>query len=152
MAGGDSVTISFRLNLDREENMVIWNFLTGDAVETCFGDKSKCIKSALIRRVQGIKQEESEKRLVGELNVQRDVIRHAMTGEADRIINAVELIVKEEVERIAGIQSEREKQISHGVTAIMPEGNDGTVGDFEEDSQDFDETISAYAMSFLLDL
>ena len=63
MAHGDSVTVSFRLNLNREEDMEIWSFLTGGAIEPCFGDKSKFIKSALIRVVQGIKQDESEKRL-----------------------------------------------------------------------------------------
>ena len=152
MARGDSVTISFRLNLNREEDMEIWSFLTGDAIEPCVGDKSKFIKSALIRVVQGIKQNESEKRLVCELNAQREAIQNTMTGEADRIINAVKLIVKEEVERIAGIQSERDKTMPHGMTAIMPEGNDETVGCFEGDSEDFDETISAYAMSFMSDL
>ena len=101
MARGDSVTISFRLNLNREEDMEIWSFLTGGAIEPCFGDKSKFIKSALIRVVQGIKQNESEKRLVCELNAQREAIQNTMTGEADRIINAVKLIVKDEVERLA---------------------------------------------------
>lgn len=47
MARGDSVTVSFRLNLNREEDMEIWSFLTGGAIEPCFGDKSKFIKSAL---------------------------------------------------------------------------------------------------------
>ena len=112
MARGDSVTISFRLNLNREEDMEIWSFLTGDAIEPCFGDKSKFIKSALIRVVQGIKQNESEKRLVCELNAQREAIQNTMTGEADRIINAVKLIVKDEVERLAEVHTEKEKQMS----------------------------------------
>ena len=68
MVRGDSVTISFRLNLNREEDTEIWNFLTGDALEACFGDKSKCIKSAMIRMIHGIKQDEREKHLVGEMN------------------------------------------------------------------------------------
>ena len=152
MARGDSVTISFRLNLNREEDMEIWSFLTGDAIEPCFGDKSKCIKSAMIRMIHGIKQDEREKHLVVEMNTRMDVIQNAMTGEADRIINAVKLIVKEEVEQIAGIQSERDKPIPHGMTARMPERNDETVGCFEEDSEDLDETISVYAMSFMSDL
>ena len=113
MVRGDSVTISFRLNLNREEDTEIWNFLTGDALEACFGDKSKCIKSAMIRMIHGIKQDEREKHLVVEMNTRMDVIQNAMTGEADRIINAVKLIVKEEVERIAGIQSERDKTMPH---------------------------------------
>lgn len=101
MARGDSVTVSFRLNLNREEDMEIWSFLTGDAIEPCFGDKSKFIKSALIRVVQGIKQDESEKRLVCELNAQREAIQNVMSGEADRIINAVKLIVEEQVKIIS---------------------------------------------------
>ena len=149
MARGDSVTISFRLNLNREEDMEIWSFLTGDAIEPCFGDKSKFIKSALIRVVQGIKQDESEKRLVCELNAQREAIQNTMTGEADRIINAVKLIVKDEVERLAGVQIE--KKMSYVTSETMPEGNDRTAGCFEEDSEDLDETISAYAMSFMSD-
>ena len=149
MARGDSVTISFRLNLNREEDMEIWSFLTGDAIEPCFGDKSKFIKSALIRVVQGIKQDESEKRLVCELNAQREAIQNAMSGEADRIINAVKLIVKDEVERLAGVQIE--KKMSYVTSETMPEGNDRTAGCFEEDSEDLDETISAYAMSFMSD-
>ena len=92
-----------------------------------------------------------EKHLVVEMNTRMDVIQNAMTGEADRIINAVKLIVKEEVERIAGIQSERDKPMPHGMTAIMPEGNDETAGCLEEEPEDFDETISAYAMSFMSD-
>ena len=146
MARGDSVTISFRLNLNREEDMEIWSFLTGDAIEPCFGDKSKFIKSALIRVVQGIKQNESEKRLVCELNAQREAIQNTMTGEADRIINAVKLIVNAEVERLAAVQTEQ-KMSYEMLETIAPEGNDRTAGCFEEDSEDLDETISAYAMS-----
>ena len=150
MARGDSVTVSFRLNLNREEDMEIWSFLTGGAIEPCFGDKSKFIKSALIRVVQGIKQDESEKRLVCELNAQREAIQNAMSGEADRIINAVKLIVKDEVEKLAEVQIE--KKMSYVTSETMPEGNDRTAGCFEEDSEDLDETISEYAMSFLSDL
>lgn len=151
MARGDSVTISFRLNLNREEDMEIWSFLTGDAIEPCFGDKSKFIKSALIRVVQGIKQDESEKRLVCELNAQREAIQNAMSGEADRIINAVKLIVKDEVERLAEVQTEKEKQISYVMSETMPEKMEETSGSLEEPPQDFDETVSEYAMSFLSD-
>ena len=150
MARGDSVTISFRLNLNREEDMEIWSFLTGDAIEPCFGDKSKFIKSALIRVVQGIKQDESEKRLVCELNTQMEAIQNTMTGEADRIINAVKLIVKDEVERLAGIQIE--KKMSYEMSEKMPEKMEEISGSLEEPSQDFDENVSEYAMSFLSDL
>ena len=152
MARGDSVTVSFRLNLNREEDMEIWSFLTGGAIEPCFGDKSKFIKSALIRVVQGIKQDESEKRLVCELNAQREAIQNAMSGEADRIINAVRQIVKDEVEGLAEVQTEKEKQMSYVTSETMLEGNDRTAGCFEEDSEELDETISEYAMSFLSDL
>ena len=151
MARGDSVTISFRLNLNREEDMEIWSFLTGGAIEPCFGDKSKFIKSALIRVVQGIKQDESEKRLVCELNAQREAIQNAMSGEADRIINAVKLIVEDEVERLAEVQTEKEKQMSYVTSETMPEKMEETSGSLEEPPQDFDETVSEYAMSFLSD-
>lgn len=151
MARGDSVTISFRLNLNREEDMEIWSFLTGGAIEPCFGDKSKFIKSALIRVVQGIKQDESEKRLVCELNAQREAVQNAMSGEADRIINAVKLIVKDEVERLAEVQTEKEKQMSYATSETMPEKMVETSGSLEEPPQDFDETVSEYAMSFLSD-
>lgn len=151
MARGDSVTISFRLNLNREEDMEIWSFLTGGAIEPCFGDKSKFIKSALIRVVQGIKQDESEKRLVCELNAQREAVQNAISGEADRIINAVKLIVKDEVERLAEVQTEKEKQISYVTSETMPEKMEETSGSLEESLQDFDETVSEYAMSFLSD-
>ena len=152
MARGDSVTVSFRLNLNREEDMEIGSFLTGGAIEPCFGDKSKFIKSALIRVVQGIKQDDSEKRLVCELNAQREAIQNAMSGEADRIINAVKLIVRDEMEKLAEVQTEQDKQMSYVASEIMPEGNDRTAGCFEEDSEELDETISEYAMSFLSDL
>lgn len=151
MARGDSVTISFRLNLNREEDMEIWSFLTGGAIEPCFGDKSKFIKSALIRVVQGIKQDESEKCLICELNAQRETIQNAMSGEADRIINAVKLIVKDEVERLAEVQTEKEKQMSYVTSETMPEKMEETSGSLEEPPQDFDETVSEYAMSFLSD-
>lgn len=149
MARGDSVTISFRLNLNREEDMEIWSFLTGDAIEPCFGDKSKFIKSALIRVVQGVKQDESEKRLVCELNAQREAIQNAMSGEADRIINAVKLIVKDEVERLAEVQIE--KKMSYEMSETKPEKMEENTGCFEEAPEDFDETVSEYAMAFLSD-
>lgn len=151
MARGDSVTVSFRLNLNREEDMEIWSFLTGDAIEPCFGDKSKFIKSALIRVVQGIKRDESEKRLVCELDAQREAIQNAMSGEADRIINAVKLIVKDEVERLAEVRTEKEKQMSYVTSETMPEKMEENTGCFEETPEDFDETVSEYAMAFLSD-
>lgn len=151
MARGDSVTVSFRLNLNREEDMEIWSFLTGGAIEPCFGDKSKFIKSALIRVVQGIKQDDSEKRLVCELNAQREAIQNAMSGEADRIINAVKLIVRDEMEKLAEVQTEKEKQMSYVTSETMPEKMGETSRSLEESPQNFDETVSEYAMSFLSD-
>lgn len=151
MANGDSVTFSFRLNLNREEDMEIHRFLFGDAIEPCYGDKSKFIKSALIRTIQGIKQDENTNCLVDEMNTQREAIQNAMTGEADRIINAVKLIVKDEVERLAEVQTEKEKQISYVTSETMPEKMEETSGSLEEPPQDFDETVSEYAMSFLSD-
>ena len=152
MANEDSVTVSFRLNLNREEDWEIHRYLEDETAMFCFGDKSKFIKSALIRVVQGIKQNESEKRLVCELNAQREAIQNTMTGEADRIINAVKLIVRDEMEKLAEVHTEKEKQMSYVTSETMPEGNDRTAGCFEEDLEDLDETISEYAMSFLSDL
>lgn len=150
MANGDSVTVSFRLNLNREEDMEIHRFLFGDAIEPCYKDKSKFIKSALIRTIQGIKRDENNNRLVCEMNTQREAIQNAMSGEADRIINAVKLIVKDEVERLAGVQTE--KKMSYEMSETMPEKMEETSGCFGGNPEDFDETVSEYAMSFMSDL
>ena len=126
MARGASVTVSFRLNLNREEELEIWSFLTGGAIEPCFGDKSKFIKSALIRVVQGIKQDDSEKRLVCELNAQRVAILIALAGEADRILIAAKLIVEEQVKGLAVMQTDN--LISHEISQT-------TLGESEETSK-----------------
>ena len=110
MASDDSVTVSFRLNLNREEDRKIQRFLFGEAIKPYYGDKSKFIKSALIREIQGIKREENENRIVCEMNTQRTVLQSSMSEEADRIIDAVKLIVKEEAERLVGTQIAKEKQ------------------------------------------
>ena len=44
MARDDSITVSFRLNLSREDDIEIQKFLLGDTMKICFGDKSKFIK------------------------------------------------------------------------------------------------------------
>ena len=147
MARGDSVTVSFRLNLNREEDMEIWSFLTGGAIEPCFGDKSKFIKSALIRVVQGIKQDESEKRLVCELNTQMEAIQNTMTGEADRIINAVKLIVEEQVKGLAVMQTDN--LISHEISQTTLGESEETSKVSEESLEILDDDIADYAMSFL---
>lgn len=96
MARDDSITVSFRLNLSREDDIEIQKFLLGDTMKICFGDKSKFIKSALIRVIQGIKRDEENARLVCEMNTQRATMEETMTLEADRIINAVKLIVQDD--------------------------------------------------------
>ena len=49
MANEDSVTVSFRLNLNREEDWEIHRYLEDETAMFCFGDKSKFIKKALIK-------------------------------------------------------------------------------------------------------
>lgn len=63
----------------------------------------------------------------------------------------MKLIVRDEMEKLAEVQTEKEKQMSYVTSETMPEGNDRTAGCFEEDSEELDETISEYAMSFLSD-
>lgn len=70
MANEDSVTVSFRLNLNREEDLEIHRYLEDETAMFCFGDKSKFIKKALIRTIRGIKQEAEEEHLVQEMNSQ----------------------------------------------------------------------------------
>ena len=152
MARGDSVTISFRLNLNREEDMEIWSFLTGDAIEPCFGDKSKFIKSALIRVIQGIKRDEENARLVCEMNTQRATMEETMTLEADRIINAVKLIVQDEIERVTGMQMVKEKQVSAESRESMPKENKEPVPCFGEIPESSGEDVSEDVMAFLEEL
>ena len=101
MANEDSVTVSFRLNLNREEDWEIHRYLEDETAMFCFGDKSKFIKKALIRTIRGIKQETEEERLVQEMNTQRLSLQTAMSEETDQIISAVRLTVKDEVEKLA---------------------------------------------------
>ena len=103
MANEDSVTVSFRLNLNREEDWEIHRYLEDETAMFCFGDKSKFIKKALIRTIRGIKQETEEEHLVQEMNTQRLSLQAAMSEETDRIISAVRLTVKDEVEKLAGV-------------------------------------------------
>ena len=47
MANEDSVTVSFRLNLNREEDWEIHRYLEDETAMFCFGDKSKFIKKGV---------------------------------------------------------------------------------------------------------
>lgn len=152
MARDDSITVSFRLNLSREDDIEIQKFLLGDTMKICFGDKSKFIKSALIRVIQGIKRDEENARLVCEMNTQRATMEETMTLEADRIINAVKLIVQDEIERVAGMQMVKEKQVSAELTESMPKEIMEPVPCFGEVPESFGEDVSEDVMAFLEEL
>ena len=123
MANEDSVTVSFRLNLNREEDWEIHRYLEDETAMFCFGDKSKFIKKALIRTIRGIKQEAEEEHLVQEMNSQRLSLQTAMSEETDRIISAVRLIIKDEVEKLAGVGVIREKPMGSKVSGAKAETN-----------------------------
>lgn len=123
MANEDSVTVSFRLNLNREEDWEIQRYLEDETAMFCFGDKSKFIKKALIRTIRGIKQETEEERLVQEMNTQRLSLQTAMSEETDRIISAVRLIIKDEAEKLAGAGVIREKPMGYRGSGAKEETN-----------------------------
>ncbi len=123
MAHDDSVTVSFRLSFNKEEDKEILRFFSSETMKICYGDKSKFIKSALIRAVQDIKRNEHDNRLICEMNTQRTVIQETMTGEADRVINAIKLIVRDEMERITGTQMLKGKQAAPKMTESVAEGS-----------------------------
>ena len=152
MARDDSITVSFRLNLSREDDIEIQKFLLGDTMKICFGDKSKLIKSALIRVIQGIKRDEENARLVCEMNTQRATMEETMTLEADRIINAVKLIVQDEIERVTGMQMVKEKQVSAESRESMPKENKEPVPCFGEIPESSGEDVSEDVMAFLEEL
>ena len=152
MARDDSITVSFRLNLSREDDIEIQKFLLGDTMKICFGDKSKFIKSALIRVIQGIKRDEENARLVCEMNTQRATMEETMTLEADRIINAVKLIVQDEIERVIGMQMVKEKQVSAESTESMPKEIKEPVPCFGEVPESSGEDVSEDVMAFLEEL
>ena len=102
MANEDSVTVSFRLNLNREEDLESIGILRMKQRLFCFGDKSKFIKKALIRTIRGIKQEAEEEHLVQEMNSQRLSLQTAMSEETDRIISAVRLIIRMKQKNLPG--------------------------------------------------
>ena len=152
MARDDSITVSFRLNLSREDDIEIQKFLLGDTMKICFGDKSKFIKSALIRVIQGIKRDEENARLVREMNTQRATMEETMTLEADRIINAVKLIVQDEIERVTGMQMVKEKQVTAESTESMPKEIKEPVPCFGEVPESSGEDVSEDVMAFLEEL
>ena len=152
MASNDSVTVSFRLNLNREEDREIQRFFSGEAMKLCFGDKSKFIKSALIREIQGIKREENENQIVCEMNTQRTVLQSSMSEEADRVIDAVKLIVKEEAKRLVGAQIAKEKQKVSEMSELMPEENKEPDPCFGVVPESSGEDVSEDVMAFLENL
>ena len=152
MARDDSITVSFRLNLSREDDIEIQKFLLGDTMKICFGDKSKFIKSALIRVIQGIKRDEENARLLCEMNTQRATMEETMTLEADRIINAVKLIVQDEIERVTGMQMVKEKQVSAESTESIPKEIKEPVPCFGEVPESSGEDVSEDVMAFLEEL
>lgn len=48
MAYDDSVTVSFRLSFNKEEDKEILRFFSSETMKICYGDKSKFIKLSLI--------------------------------------------------------------------------------------------------------
>lgn len=149
MAYDDSVTVSFRLSFNKEEDKEILSFLSSETLKICYGDKSKFIKSALIRAVQGIERNESDNRLICEMNTQRTVMQETMTGEADRVINAIKLIVRDEMEKITELQISKEKQEAPKMTEPIEEGSMEAVPCFGEVPESSSEDVSEDVMAFL---
>ena len=58
-------------------------------------------------------------------------------------------IVKDKVERLAEVQIE--KKMSYEMSETKPEKMEENTRCFEEAPEDFDETVSEYAMAFLSD-
>lgn len=152
MAYDDSVTVSFHLSFNKEEDKEILRFFSSETLKICYGDKSKFIKSALIRAVQGIKRNESDNRLICEMNTQRTVMQETVTGEADRVINAIKLIVRDEMEKIAGLQISKEKQEAPKMTEPIEVGNMEAASCFGEVPESSGEDVSEDVMAFLTDL
>lgn len=152
MAKNDSVTISFRLNLNREEDMEIQRFLEDGTTKFCYGDKSKFIKSALIRTIQVIKQEEFKDSIMCEMSTQRASLQTAMSEEADRIISAIKLIVEDEVEKLAGTSVIKEKPTDPKMIEPTLEAVPESASCFGEIPEASDEDVSDDVMAFLEDL
>lgn len=147
MATNKSVTVSFRLNLDREEDFEIVKYLYGEGIKNSFGGKSKFIKDTLLRVLRGMKRDEENKRIVSELNAQRVELQQTMIGEADRIINVVKLIVEEQVKGLTVMETEN--SISQEKSQTTPGENEDAYKVSEEFFETLDDDIADYAMSFL---
>ena len=152
MAHDDSVTVSFRLSFNKEEDKEILRFFSSETMKICYGDKSKFIKSALIRAVQDIKRNEHDNRLICEMNTQRTVIQETMTGEADRVINAIKLIVRDEMERIIELQMPKGKQAAFKMTEPIAEESVEAAPCFGKVPESSCEDVSEDVMAFLEDL
>ena len=152
MAYDDSVTVSFRLSFNKEEDKEILRFFSSETMKICYGDKSKFIKSALIRAVQGIERKENDNRLICEMNTQRTVMQETMTGEADRVINAIKLIVRDEMERITELQMPEGKQAAFKMTEPAAEVGTEDAPCFGEVPESSCEDVSEDVMAFLADL
>lgn len=152
MAYGDSVTVSFRLSLNKEEDKEILRFISSETLKICYGDKSKFIKSALIRAVQDIKQSENDNRIICEMNTQRTVILETVTGEADRVINAIKLIVQDEVEILAGVRTAHEKQAVSEMGKTTSAENAESILCFGEVPESSNEDAPEDVMAFLEEL
>ena len=152
MAHDDSVTVSFRLSFNKEEDKEILRFFSSETMKICYGDKSKFIKSALIRAVKEIKRNENDNRLICEMNTQRTVIQETMTGEADRGINAIKLIVKDEMERITELQMPEGKQPTFKMTEPIAEESVEAAPCFGKVPESSCEDVSEDVMAFLADL
>jgi hypothetical protein len=146
------VTVSFRLSFNKEEDKEILRFFSGETMKICYGDKSKFIKSALIRVVQDIKRNENDNRLICKMNTQRTVIQETMTGEADRVINAIKLIVRDEMERITGLQMTKGKRSASIMTESVAEESTEDAPCFGEVPESSCEDMSEDVMAFLADL
>lgn len=72
-----------------------------------------------------------------------------MTGEADRIINAVKLIVEEQVKGLAVMQTDN--LVSHETSQTTLEKSEDNFKVSEEALEILDDDIADYAMSFLSD-
>ena len=72
-----------------------------------------------------------------------------MIGEADRIINAVKLIVEEQVKGLTVMESGN--SIAHEKKQATPGASEDTYNVSEEYLETVDDDIADYAMSFLTD-
>ena len=87
-----------------------------------------------------------------EMNTQRATMEKTMTLEADRIINAVKLIVQGEIERVTGMQMVKEKQVSAESRESMPKEIKEPVPCFGEVPESSGEDVSEDVMAFLEEL